>query len=74
MAGWSSGLHDGPAHFPHPSSLARALEEIGYPKAGAASPVGQPTPDDYWEFLSNLSWRGSARDRAELVRRVMGLQ
>jgi hypothetical protein len=68
------GLHYGPSRFPNPSYFEDALLEIGYAKSDVDNLISKPTSDDYWDFLSHLSLRGSSQDRAEFLRRVMSLK
>ena len=67
------GLRDGPSAFPRPSDFQDALQQIGYPQ-DARSRVPAPTPEDYWQFLSKMSFQGSEDDRRELLRKVMALR
>ena len=66
-------LRDGPSAFPRPSDFQDALQQIGYPQ-DARSHVPAPTPEDYWRFLSKMSFQGSEDDRRELLRKVMALR
>jgi hypothetical protein len=66
-------LRDGPSAFPRPTDLQDALRQIGYPQ-DSRSRVAAPTPDDYWQFLSKMSFQGSEDDRRELLRKVMALR
>jgi hypothetical protein len=36
--------------------------------------IPEPTPEDYWEFVSRLIFSGSESDRAEFLRRVEALK
>jgi hypothetical protein len=64
----------GAASFPNPADFRAALEEIGYSGANASTRVEEPTPEDYWDFLSNLALSGGKEEREQFVRRVMTLK
>jgi hypothetical protein len=66
-------LTSGHTPFPRAADFHSTLLEIGY-RADALPPIAQPTPNDYWEFVSRLIFRGSASDRAEFLRRVETLE
>ena len=68
------GLRDGPADFPDPWCLGKALEEVGYGDVRKLNQALKPTANDYWEFLFETSLWGTQEDRAELSRRVMNLK
>ncbi len=68
------GLRDGPADFPDPWCLGKALQTIGYGDVRKVNEALKPTPEDYWEFLSYVSLWGTKEDRAEFLRRVMNLK
>jgi hypothetical protein len=70
----SGGLHVGPSPFPRAADFETALRQIGYSREYVRTRVAQPTPDDYWTFLLNLTLNGSPQDRHEFLRRVMSLQ
>jgi TonB family protein len=78
-------LHGGTISVPFQMEpFARIMQSMGYGDADvkpfvarldackAADP--EALSEVYWEFVSNMKYRGSARDRAEFLRRVMSLK
>jgi len=68
------GLTMGPADFPDPWCLGKALKEIGYSDARKVDQALKPKPNDYWDFLVYVSLWGTKEDRAEFTQRVMDLK
>jgi hypothetical protein len=61
-----------PTRLSRAADLRHVLHDIGYPVEKLPH-VPAPTDDDYWEFVSDLSFRGDPNARAEFLRRVAAL-
>jgi hypothetical protein len=63
---------EAPARVSRAADLRHVLHDIRYPIEKLPH-VPAPTDDDYWEFVSDLSFRGAPDARAEFLRRVAAL-
>ena len=63
---------NGPIRLSRAADLRQVLHDIGYPVEKLPQ-VPRPTDDDYWEFVSDLSFRGAPAVLAEFLRRVGAL-
>ena len=68
------GLTRGPADFPDPWCLGKALQKVGYGDVRKIDEALKPKPRDYWEFLAQIWLWGTKEDRAEFAQRVMNLK
>ena len=68
----SNGDTNGPIRLSRAADLRHVLHDIGYPVEKLPQ-VPRPTDEDYWEFVSDLSFRGAPDARAEFLRRVGAL-
>jgi hypothetical protein len=68
--GFSEPGYYGPAFFPKPSLFQDALHQLGDDRHA----VARPSPNDYWDFLSDLSYRKDSALRAEFLRRVRAMK
>ena len=68
----SNGDTNGPIRLSRAADLRHVLHDIGYPLERLPE-VPRPTDNDYWEFVSDLSFRGAPAARAEFLRRVGAL-
>jgi hypothetical protein len=63
----------GPSAFPDYADFETALQALGYSEDYARSLVPAPSPELYWDFLFMMSLEGEAKQKAELVRRVLAM-
>ena len=63
---------DAPARLSHAAELRGVLHDIGYPVEKLPR-LPAPTEHDYWEFVSDLNFRGTPDARAEFLRRVAAI-